>query len=114
LVLLALTGLILSAGKFLYNTMEWLQRSVILVGLPFMLVVTLLLAGRQDWIEAAWGLVGRGDGWWFFPPGIAIASFLGAFAFSGAGGNLNLAQSYYIKEKGWGMGKYAAKISSLL
>ncbi len=111
--LLLLTGLILSAGKFLYNTMEFLQRGVIMIGLPFMIIVAAVLTHQTDWVEAAWGLVGRGDGWWFFPPGIAIASFLGAFAYSGAGGNLNLAQSYYIKEKGWGMGKFASKISSL-
>jgi len=111
--LLLFTGLILSAGKFLYNTMEFLQRGVIMIGLPFTIILAAVLTNRTDWIEAAWGLVGRGDGWWFFPQGIAIASFLGAFAYSGAGGNLNLAQSYYIKEKGWGMGRFAAKISSL-
>jgi len=111
--LLLFTGIILSAGKFLYNTMEFLQRSIIMIGLPFVIILAAVLTKRTDWIEAAWGLVGRGEGWWFFPPGIAIASFLGAFAYSGAGGNLNLAQSYYIKEKGWGMGKFAGKISSL-
>lgn len=111
--LLLLTGVILTAGKFLYNTMEFLQRGVILLGLPFVIILTAILTNRTDWIEAAWGLVGQGDGWRFFPPGIAIASFLGAFAYSGAGGNLNLAQSYYIKEKGWGMGKFASKITSL-
>jgi len=111
--LLLLTGIILSAGKFLYNTMEFLQRGVIMIGLPFTIILAAVLTNRTDWVEAAWGLVGRGDGWWFFPQGIAIASFLGAFAYSGAGGNLNLAQSYYIKEKGWGMGKFASKISSL-
>lgn len=114
IALLLLTGTILTLGKVLYNTMELLQRTIILIGLPFMIVLTLILAGKADWVDAAWGLVGRGDGWWFFPPGIAIASFLGAFAYSGAGGNLNLAQSYYIKEKGWGMGKFTAKITSLL
>ncbi|MFH1253767.1 MAG: Nramp family divalent metal transporter, partial [Candidatus Uhrbacteria bacterium] len=41
------------------------------------------------------------------------ATFLGAFVYSGAGGNLNLAQSIYVKEKGYGMGKYAQKISGL-
>ncbi len=111
--LLLLTGIILSAGKFLYNTMEFLQRGVIMIGLPFTIILAAILTNRTDWIEAAWGLIGRGDGWLFFPQGIAIASFLGAFAYSGAGGNLNLAQSYYIKEKGWGMGKFASKISSL-
>jgi hypothetical protein len=39
---------------------------------------------------------------------------LGAIAYAGAGGNLNLAQSFYIKEKGFGMGKYAGRITSLL
>lgn len=111
--LLLLTGLILSAGKFLYNTMEFMQRGVIMIGLPFTIILAAVLTNQTDWIEAAWGLIGRGDGWWFFPEGIAIASFLGAFAYSGAGGNLNLAQSYYIKEKGWGMGKFSGKISSL-
>lgn len=111
--LLLLTGIILSAGKVLYNTMEFLQRSIILIGLPFLAILTAILTNQTDWIETAWGLVGRGESWWFFPQGIAIASFLGAFAYSGAGGNLNLAQSYYIKEKGWGMGKYSSKITSL-
>ncbi len=42
-----------------------------------------------------------------------MASFLAAFAYAGAGGNLNLAQSFYVREKGYGMGKYAGRITSL-
>jgi len=113
IALLLLTGFILTIGKTLYRTMEVLQRTIIIIGLPIMFGLTLWLANSQDWTDLAWGVIGRGEGWWFFPPGIAIASFLGAFAYSGAGGNLNLAQSYYIKEKGFGMGKYLDKISSL-
>jgi hypothetical protein len=41
-------------------------------------------------------------------------TFLGALAYSGAGGNLNLAQSFYIKDKGYGMGKHSGQISSLI
>lgn len=110
--LLLLTGIILSLGKTLYNTMERLQRTVIAIALPVLLSIALWLTERQDWVNATWGLIGRGDGWWFFPPGIAIASFLGAFAYSGAGGNLNLAQSYYIKDKGFGMGAFREKMAS--
>ncbi|HEX7017482.1 MAG TPA: Nramp family divalent metal transporter [Patescibacteria group bacterium] len=113
LFLLMLTGILLSAGKTLYRTMEVFQKTIIFIGLPFMFFLAFWLSSRQDWIELAWGLVGRGDGYWFFPEGVAIASFVGAFAYSGAGGNLNLAQSYYIREKGFGMGKYMTKISSL-
>ncbi len=114
LFLLFLTGLILTGGKTLYNTMEYLQKTIILLGLPFMLLITVLLTNSLDWQEAAWGLLGKGSGWWFFPSGVSFTAFLGAFAYAGAGGNLNLAQSYYIKEKGFGMGKFASKISSLL
>ena len=47
-------------------------------------------------------------------PPLSLMTFLGAFAYSGAGGNLNLAQSFYIREKDYGMGKYGGKITSLL
>jgi hypothetical protein len=112
--LLVLVGLILTLGKTLYRTMETIQRTIIMIGIPFLVILTLYLSTGTDWQQAAWGLIGRGDGWWFFPPGIGLFAFLGAFAYSGAGGNLNLAQSYYIKEKGLGMGKGTTKISSLV
>ncbi len=111
--LLLITGFILTAGKSIYATMEKFQRTVILIGLPLLFGIAIWLTKTTDWQEVAWGLIGKGENWWFFPSGVSIASFLGAFAYAGAGGNLNLAQSYYVKEKGFGMGKYAAKISSL-
>lgn len=112
--LLLLTGTILTAGKTLYTTMEKLQRTMLMITLPVIFGLALWLTQRSDWVELGQGLLGQGNGWQFFPPGIAIASFLGAFAYAGAGGNLNLAQSYYIKEKGFGMGKFSEKITSLL
>ncbi len=110
---LLFTGIILTVGKTLYKTMELLQRTIILVGLPFILYLATRLTLPKDWFDLTLGLIGRGDGWWFFPSGIALGSFLGAFAYSGAGGNLNLTQSYYVKEKGLGMGKYSSRITSL-
>lgn len=111
---LATIGTVLTLGKTLYTTMEHLQRTVLFVSIPFILGLAIVVTEPTEWATTAWGLIGRGDGWWFFPPSIALASFLGAFAYSGAGGNLNLAQSHYVKEKGFGMGKYAEKITSLL
>lgn len=110
---LILAGLILSSGKFLYNTVENIQKYIILTGVPFIFVLTLYLTNRSDWVAYVNGLVGKGDGYFLLPAGISIVAFLGAFAYSGAGGTLNLAQSYYVKEKGLGMGKYATKISTL-
>ncbi len=111
--LLLLVGLILTLGKTLYKTMEVFQKTIILLGLPFILLLVFLFAKPLDLLTLGKGLIGGGNGWWFFPPGLIWASFLGAVAYSGAGGNLNLAQSYYIKEKGLGMGKFGSKISSL-
>ncbi len=113
IIFLLFTGVVLTLGKTLYRTMEFLQKAVIIVGLPLIIILVVLITKRTDWIETGLGLIGRGQGWWFFPPGVALASFLGAFAYSGAGGNLNFAQSYYIKEKGFGMGKFTDKITSL-
>src|SRR3990167_8059181 len=83
-------------------------------GVPAIFALVLYLADGADWSALLNGLAGLGEGYRFLPAGIPIASFLAAFAFSGAGGNLNLAQSYYIKEKGYGMGKYSGRITSIL
>ncbi len=113
LALLVLAGVILSVGTTLYRTMEVFQRTIIMIGLPFIIVLVALLATPGDVGVSIAGLLGAGEGWWFFPSGVSLVAFMGAFAYSGAGGNLNLAQSYYVKEKGFGMGAYAAKISAL-
>jgi len=111
--LLLLTGVLLTVGKSLYKTMEHLQKTIIFLGLPLIVILTFWLTSLHDWSQVARGLIGIGEGWNFFPPAVAITAFLSAFAYAGAGGNLNLAQSYYIKEKGFGMGRYMDKISSL-
>lgn len=112
--LLVLMGLILSLGPILYNTVENLQKLLIGIGVPAIFVLTIILAKGQDWSALAQGVVGIGEGFKFLPKGIPMASFLAALAYAGAGGNLNLTQSQYIKEKGYGMGKYAGKITSLI
>lgn len=113
ILMLIVIGVILSAGKTVYSLMEKLTKIVILVAVPFIFLLAIFLSTKADWSALANGLIGRGDGFWFLPPGLALATFLAAFAYSGAGGNLNLTQSIYIKEKGYGMGKYSQKIGGL-
>ena len=43
---------------------------------------------------------------------LGIAVLLGALAFAGAGGGQNLVQSNWIRDKGFGMGKYVPRIES--
>jgi hypothetical protein len=114
IVLLIVIGLILSFGPVLYKTVENLQKILISIGVPTIFLLSIVLARNADWTAASQGVFGIGEGYWLLPAGIPIASFLAALAYAGAGGNLNLAQSFYIKEKGYGMGKYAGRITSLL
>jgi len=114
IIFLIIMGLILSLGPILYKTVESFQKILISIGVPTIFILSLILAKSTDWADLARGVVGIGDGYLFLPEGIAIASFLAAFAYSGAGGNLNLAQAFYIREKGYGMGKYAGRITSLI
>lgn len=112
--LLFLIGLILTLGPVLYKTVEKIAMWLIALGVPAIFALTFYLAKRSDWLSLAKGLVGIGEGYFLLPEGIPIASFLAAFAFAGAGGNLNLAQSFYIKEKGYGMGRFSGRITSIL
>lgn len=106
-------GIILSTGKTVYSMMERVTKTIILAGVPFIFILTIILSTSADWSALASGLVGKGIDFRFLPEGIVLATFFAAFAYSGAGGNLNLTQSIYVKEKGYGMGKYADKISGL-
>lgn len=110
---LLIIGFILSAGKTVYGMMEKITKTIIIVGVPFVFILTIILATKADWSLLAQGMIAQGNDYRFLPEGIALATFLAAFAYSGAGGNLNLTQSIYVKEKGYGMGKYAQKISGL-
>ncbi|MBI2010307.1 MAG: Nramp family divalent metal transporter [Candidatus Chisholmbacteria bacterium] len=114
IALLIIIGLILSLGPVLYKIQEKLQMWFIILGAPAIFILAILFATPTDWGALAQGVIGRGDGYLFLPAGIPLASFLAALAYSGAGGNLNLAQSYYIREKGYGMGKFMGRITSLL
>ena len=105
-------GAVLTAGKVVYETVERVQ--LILVSLILILIVVLaFLLVRPDAISAQLaGAFSVGS----FPdmegPAVTWAALLGALAFAGAGGTLNLGQSNFIKDKGYGMGRYIGRITS--
>lgn len=101
-------GLILTAGPVIYETVERIQLA--LVSLVMVLVVLLaVLLVRGDAVAAAAGAGGFG-----LPDSreLTPALLLGAIAFAGAGGTLNLGQANYVKDKGYGMGRYIGRITS--
>lgn len=113
ILMLLFIGTVLSVGKTVYGMMEKITKTIILIGVPFIFILAIILSSKTDWLALFSGIVGHGNNFWFLPPGIGLATFLAAFAYSGAGGNLNLTQSIYIKEKGYGMGRYSQKIVGL-
>lgn len=118
IILFIAIGIILTVGKVLYQTVEQLQKYLIGISVPIIVLLTFYLASADDIIALSKGIIGLGvigdTSYTFFPPGIIFGTFLGALAYAGAGGNLNLTQSCYVRDKGYGMGHYAQKITSFI
>jgi len=97
-------------SSVMYTAVELFQ-----IGLLFVAIgaAMLLVAVTGSWVEfadlpTAAGSVG------YLPEGIDVAVFLGGLAFAGAGGYLNLSQSLWIREKGYGMGNYQGRVKNPL
>jgi len=105
---LVLIGMVISLGPIVYNTVERLQIVLISV-IAIVVIVIFILTVRWDAVkEMARGITMIGH----IPPDIRLPALLGALAFAGAGGTMNLCQSHYIREKGYAMGKYIGRITS--
>ena len=114
MLLFTTIGVILSVGRVVYTTVEQLLKYLIGFSVPFLVILTLWFARPEHYVALAQGMIGIGDGYLFLPAGIAMGVFLGALAYSGAGGNLNLSQSFYVRDKGYGMGIHADRIQSMI
>jgi len=107
---LVLCGLLLSLGPVVYRTVE-LVMFVLVTAIFVMLIYVAVLVVRPDAVmEMFRGAARIGN----IPDGIELPLLLGALAFAGAGGTLNLAQSNYIRDKGYGMGHWVGRITSPL
>ncbi len=113
---LFLCGMILTLGPVIYETIERVQMFLVTVIMVIIVGLTAWVAsGRPDaLVKQITSTVTLGAPQ-FVPPqdgDLTPALLLGALAFAGAGGTLNLGQSNYVKEKGYGMGKYIGRITS--
>jgi hypothetical protein len=105
---LVLCGAILSTGPVVYRTVEAIQ--LVLVATIVVLMGGLALAVVEG--EHVAQLLSGAARFGHVPEDIHLPMLLGALAFAGAGGSVNLAQSNYIKDKGYGMGAYIGRITS--
>ncbi|NIP85766.1 MAG: hypothetical protein GTO03_09475, partial [Planctomycetales bacterium] len=107
---LVLCGALLTMGPVIYETLERIQLFLVTLVLVLVVVIAVLIV-RVDAVVAQWhGLVGFGLP--HLDDDLTLTALLGAIAFAGVGGTLNLGHSNYIKDKGFGMGSYIGRITS--
>lgn len=107
---LFLCGIALTAGPVVYNTVEKIQLFLVSFILIVAVALGIIITRGDAWIALFEGLVS-----FRLPPDSAKIDpmlLLGAVAFAGAGGTMNLCQSNYVKEKGYGMGAYIGRMTS--
>ena len=101
-------GVALTSSPVVYQTVERLQ--LLKVGALLLFVVVALFAAVSGtaYSDASQVVTSFGT----FPSEIDLAILVGALAAAGAGGANNLVQSNWIRDKGFGMGRYAPRIVS--
>ena len=106
--LMVLIWLSYQVSSVMYTAVEVFQ-----IGLLFVSIVAavLLVGVSGSWIEFA-DLPAAGAAVGTLPSDLGIAVFLGGLAFAGAGGYLNLSQSLWAREKGYGMGNYQGRVKN--
>lgn len=114
LVILAFIWIGLAASKIVYNSLERFEIGLVLGFFP-MLAVALLVVGVVP--EHIWAL-GRGAVSLGVAPkalltGSQFPTLLIAVAYAGSGGTLLLAQSLWLRDKGFGMAAYQGRIAGI-
>ena len=108
IVELLVIGAALTLAPVVYTALERLEFvKVAAVGVLMALAIAFAIEGHT-WqaLAAAPASIGH------LPTELGFALLLGAIAFAGAGGGQNLCQSNWIRDKGFGMGKYVPRLVS--
>jgi hypothetical protein len=101
-------GITLTSSPVVYQTVERLEFLKIGAILVFIVIALLAAVSGTAYSDTTETVTSFGA----FPSEIDIAILVGALAAAGAGGANNLVQSNWIRDKGFGMGKYAPRIVS--
>ena len=109
--ILILIGLVLTFSPVVYQTVEKIQFFMVALIVLFVIYAAFTLLGGDGYSALGRGFVEVDK----IPDGIAdvgAAALLGAIAFAGAGGVMNLVQSNWVRDKGLGMGAKLPKVVS--
>jgi hypothetical protein len=106
--MLVAIALILTLAPVVYVALERAQMLKVAAVLVLVIVGSWFAIGAQAWGDLPQIVTGAR-----IPAAeLGFAVLLGALAFAGAGGGQNLVQSNWIRDKGFGMGKYVPRIAS--
>jgi hypothetical protein len=109
---LVLIGIVLTISPVVYQTVEKIQFLLVGLILLFLLYILFGILRGDTWLALAQGYTTQVPEIPSAMASIPIATLLGAVAFAGAGGAVNLAQSNWVRDKGLGMGARIPKIVS--
>jgi hypothetical protein len=108
--LLVLNALALTISPVVYQTLEKAQFFKVGLTIVFLVVAIFAAISASAWAELPTMVTNFGR---LPDPGLVpVSLMLSALVFAGAGGVNNLAQSNWIRDKGFGMGAYIPKIVS--
>lgn len=108
---LVLIGIVLTVSPVVYHTVEKIQFFMVALIVLFVIYAAVVLLGGEGYAGLGRGFVEVQR----IPDGIGqipIAVLLGAIAFAGAGGVMNLVQSNWARDKGLGMGQRLPRVVS--
>lgn len=112
IIALIAMGIALTVSPVVYNTVEKAEFFKVGLTIVFLIIgIFAVLLPRGDILTDLGGVV-TNFGQITTSDTVTVSVLLGAIVFAGAGGALNLAQSNYIRDKGFGMGEYIPKIVS--
>jgi hypothetical protein len=114
LIMMAVIWIGLAVSKIVYNALERFQIGLVLLFFP-MLAITLLLVGvlPSDVVALAKGAVSLGSAPQDLLTGAQFPTLLLAVAYAGSGGTLLLAQSLWLRDKGFGMASFQGRIAGI-
>ncbi|MDN5843892.1 MAG: Nramp family divalent metal transporter [Alcaligenaceae bacterium] len=112
IITLILIGIVLTVSPVVYQTVEKIQFFLVALILLFMLYMIFGLLSGESWAALLSGFTAEIPDIPSAIGTIPTALLLGAIAFAGAGGVMNLAQSNWVRDKGMGMGAHLPKIVS--
>lgn len=111
---LVLTAVILLGGPVVYNSVE--KVTMFFMGATaVILVITIAMVVTPAGVKAMTkGILFNAGGDWLLPPGINLFALFGAVIYAGAGSLGNLAYTFAVQQKQWGMAAHIGRVTSPL